>query len=185
MKEFYTIDISGLKRDLPLCRLNESLYIGAFVMFGDVELTRKSAEELLKLAPEYDVMITAESKGIPLLYEMARQAGANYYIVARKSPKLYMKDVISVDVDSITTSHRQTLYLDSKDVEAMRGKRVLVVDDVISTGESLAALETLINAAGGNVVARMAVLAEGDAIDREDITYLAPLPLFDTEGNPV
>ena len=185
MKEFYTIDISGLKRDLPLCRLNESLFIGAFVMFGDVELTKKSAEELLKLAPEYDVMITAESKGIPLLYEMARQSGSNYYIIARKSPKLYMKDVISVDVDSITTSHRQTLYLDSKDVEAMRGKRVLVVDDVISTGESLAALETLINTAGGNIVAKMAVLAEGDAIARKDITYLAPLPLFDNDGNPV
>ncbi len=185
MKEFYTIDIAGLKRDLQLCKLNESLYIGAFVMFGDVELTRKSAEALLKLAPEYDVMITAESKGIPLLYEMARQAGHNYYIIARKSPKLYMKDVISVDVDSITTSHRQTLYLDSKDVEAMKGKRVLVVDDVISTGESLAALEKLINTAGGKIVAKMAVLAEGDAIGREDITYLAPLPLFDTEGNPV
>ncbi len=185
MKEFYTIDIAGLKRDLQLCKLNESLYIGAFVMFGDVELTKKSAEALLKLAPEYDVMITAESKGIPLLYEMARQAGSNYYIIARKSPKLYMKDVISVEVDSITTSHRQTLYLDSKDVEAMRGKRVLVVDDVISTGESLKALEKLINAAGGNIVAKMAVLAEGDAIGRDDITYLAPLPLFDTEGNPI
>ena len=185
MKEFYTIDIAGIKRDLQLCKLNESLDIGAFVMFGDVELTKNSAEALLKLAPEYDVMITAESKGIPLLYEMARQAGHNYYIIARKSPKLYMKDIISVDVDSITTSHRQTLYLDSKDVEAMRGKRVLVVDDVISTGESLAALEKLINAAGGNIVAKMAVLAEGDAIDRKDITYLAPLPLFDTEGNPV
>lgn len=185
MKEFYTIDIAGLKRDLQLCKLNESLYIGAFVMFGDVELTKKSAEALLAKAPEYDVMITAESKGIPLLYEMARQAGHNYYVIARKSPKLYMKDVISVEVDSITTSHRQTLYLDSKDIEAMRGKRVLVVDDVISTGESLAALEKLINAAGGNIVAKMAVLAEGDAIGREDITYLAPLPLFDTEGNPI
>lgn len=185
MKEFYTIDIAGLKRDLQLCKLNESLYIGAFVMFGDVELTKKSAEALLAKAPEYDVMITAESKGIPLLYEMARQAGHNYYIIARKSPKLYMKDVISVEVDSITTSHRQTLYLDSKDIEAMRGKRVLVVDDVISTGESLAALEKLISAAGGNVVAKMAVLAEGDAIGREDITYLAPLPLFDTNGNPI
>ena len=185
MKEFYTIDIAGLKRDLQLCKLNESLYIGAFVMFGDVELTKKSAEALLDKAPEYDVMITAESKGIPLLYEMARQAGHNYYIIARKSPKLYMKDVISVEVDSITTSHRQTLYLDSKDIEAMRGKRVLVVDDVISTGESLAALEKLISAAGGNIVAKMAVLAEGDAIGREDITYLAPLPLFDTNGNPI
>ncbi len=185
MKEFYTIDIEGVKRDLPLCKLNESLYIGAFVMFGDVELTKKAAEGLLKRAPEYDVMITAESKGIPLLYEMARQAGSNYYIVARKAPKLYMKDVISVKVDSITTVNTQTLYLDSKDIEAMRGKRVLVVDDVISTGESLAALEKLIEAAGGNIVAKMAVLAEGDAIGREDITYLAPLPLFDTDGNPV
>ena len=185
MKEFYTIDIAGVKRDLTLCKLNEKLYIGAFVMFGDVEVTQKSAEALLKLAPEYDVMITAESKGIPLLYEMARQAGLNYYVVARKAPKLYMKDVIKVDVDSITTAKRQTLYLDAKDIEAIRGKRVLIVDDVISTGESLAALEHLVREAGGNIVAKMAVLAEGDAIDRKDITYLAPLPLFDTEGNPL
>ncbi|MBQ2696119.1 MAG: adenine phosphoribosyltransferase [Clostridia bacterium] len=185
MEKNYTIEIAGVKRDLPLCPLNENLYIAAFIMFGDVELTKKCAEALLKVAPAYDVLITAESKGIPLLYEMARQSGNNYYIVARKGPKLYMKNVISTQVDSITTDHVQTLCIGSAEAEAMRGKRVLIVDDVISTGESLAALETLINQVGGNIVGRMTVLAEGDAIARKDITYLAPLPLFDGEGNPI
>ena len=183
MDKNYTIEIAGIKRDLPLCKLNDNLYIAAFIMFGDVELTKKCAEALLAVAPEYDVLITAESKGIPLLYEMARQAGNNYYIVARKGPKLYMKDVITTQVDSITTDHVQTLCLGSDDAEAMRGKRVLVVDDVISTGESLAALETLINQVGGNIVGKMTVLAEGDAIERTDITYLAPLPLFNADGS--
>lgn len=185
MKTSYTIDIAGLKRDLTLCPLNENLYIGAFIMFGDVELTKHCAKELLAVAPEFDVMITAECKGIPLLYEMARQSGNNYYIVARKGPKLYMKDVISTEVDSITTDHVQTLCIGSDEAEAMRGKRVLVIDDVISTGESLLALEKLINTVGGNIVGRMTVLAEGDAIGRDDIQYLAPLPLFDGEGNPI
>ena len=185
MDKSYTIEIAGLKRDLPLCPLNENLYIAAFIMFGDVELTVKSAEALLKKAPEFDVLITAESKGIPLLYEMARQSGNNYYVVARKGPKLYMKDVISTNVDSITTAHRQTLCLGSAEAEAMKGKRILIVDDVISTGESLAALETLVEQVGGNIVGKMAVLAEGDAIERKDIIYLSPLPLFDGEGNPI
>ena len=185
MDKCYTIEIAGLKRDLPLCPLNEDLYIGAFVMFGDVELTVKAAEALLKKAPEFDVLITAESKGIPLLYEMARQSGNNYYIVARKGPKLYMKNIITTQVDSITTAHVQTLCIGSAEADAMRGKRVLVVDDVISTGESLVALETLINQVGGNIVGKMAVLAEGDAIGRDDITYLSPLPLFDKDGNPI
>lgn len=185
MDKNYTIDIAGIKRDLPLCKLNEDLYIGAFIMFGDVELTEHCAQKLLAVAPEYDVMITAESKGIPLLYEMAKQAGHNYYIVARKGPKLYMKNVVTTQVDSITTDHVQTLCIGSQEADAMRGKRVLVVDDVISTGESLAALEKLIESVGGNIVGRLAVLAEGDAIGREDIQYLAPLPLFDREGNPI
>ncbi|MBQ3225768.1 MAG: adenine phosphoribosyltransferase [Clostridia bacterium] len=185
MDKCYTIEIAGVKRDLPLCPLNEDLYIGAFVMFGDVELTVKAAAALLKKAPEFDVLITAESKGIPLLYEMARQSGNNYYIVARKGPKLYMKNIITTQVDSITTAHVQTLCIGSAEADAMRGKRVLVVDDVISTGESLVALETLINQVGGNIVGKMAVLAEGDAIGRDDITYLSPLPLFDKEGNPI
>ncbi len=183
MDRCYEINIAGVKRELPLCKVSDDFYIGAFVMFGDVEITTHSAKELLKRAPEFDVMITAESKGIPLLYEMARQAGHNYYIVARKGPKLYMKDVITVEVDSITTAHKQSLCIGAAEAEAMKGKKVLIIDDVISTGESLAALETLVTHVGGNIVGRMAVLAEGDAIGREDITYLAPLPVFHADGS--
>lgn len=185
MNKSYSMEIAGLKRDLPLCKLNDDLYIGAFIMFGDVELTENCAKELLKRVPEFDVMITAESKGIPLLYEMARQSGNNYYIVARKGPKLYMRDIVTTEVNSITTDHVQTLCIGGDEADAMRGKRVLVVDDVISTGESLLALESLINTVGGNIVAKATVLAEGDAIKRDDIIYLAPLPLFDGEGNPI
>ncbi len=181
----YRLKVAGLERDLPLCKVADDFYIAAFIMFGDVEITVNSARELLKKAPAFDVLITAESKGIPLLHEMARQAGKNYYIVARKGPKLYMRDVISTQVDSITTDHRQTLCIGGDEAEAMRGKRVLIVDDVISTGESLAALETLINQVGGNIVGRMAVLAEGDAIGREDIIYLAPLPVFHADGTEI
>ncbi len=184
MKTTYHINVAGVERDLPLCKLSDDLYIAAFIMFGDVEMTVKSAGELLKKAPEFDILVTAESKGIPLVHEMARQAGRNDYIVARKGPKLYMQNVITVDVNSITTAAKQILCIGSKEADMMKGKRVLIVDDVISTGESLASLEALVNQVGGNIVGRMAVLAEGDAIDRKDITYLAPLPLFDGEGNP-
>ena len=182
MKKSYTIKIAGIERNLPLCPLNEDLYIGAFVIFGDVELTCACARELLKMAPEHDVMITSESKGIPLIFEMARQSGVNNYIVARKMEKLYMSDVFSCEVNSITTAKKQTLYLDGKDAELMKGKRVLIVDDVISTGDSLRALEELIEHAGGNIVGRMAILAEGDAKDRDDIKYLEVLPLFHADG---
>ena len=183
MNSYYELNIAGIKRKLPLCKVNDKLYIAAFVMFGDVELTKVCAEELLKIAPEHDIMITAESKGIPLLYEMARQSGINNYLLARKGPKLYMQDIITVDVDSITTEKKQILCISGADAESMRGKRVLIVDDVISTGESLAALSKLVETAGGNIVGKMAVLAEGDAIERHDITCLAPLPLFDENGN--
>ena len=179
---FYKINIAGLCRDLPLCPLNEKMNIGAFVLFGDVELTEHCAAELCKIAPEHDIMITAESKGIPLVYAMTRIMGRNKYILARKAPKLYMRDVIKYDVDSITTAKRQTLYLDGNDADFMKGKRVLIVDDVISTGESLRALESIVTQAGGNIVGKMAVLAEGDAIERKDIIYLQKLPLFDAEG---
>ena len=174
--------IAGLERDLPLCRVNDQLYIGAFVIFGDVELTVACARELLKLAPEYDYMITAESKGIPLVYEMARQSGQNKYLLARKSAKLYMRDVFSVEVRSITTDHVQRLYLDGEDAALIHGKRILIVDDVISTGESVHAVEELVRRAGGEVVGCMAILAEGEASKRKDIRYLAPLPVFNPDG---
>ena len=185
MNMFYTLNVAGLQRQLPLCPLNDKLYIGAFIMFGDVELTVASARELLKIAPEHDVMITSECKGIPLLYEMARQAGENNYIVARKMQKLYMSDIFSCEVNSITTEKKQTLYLDGKDAECMRDKRVLIVDDVISTGDSLRAIEELVSRAGGYVVGKMAVLAEGDAKDRTDIQYLQVLPLFTSDGEAI
>jgi adenine phosphoribosyltransferase len=185
MKKSYTLKVAGLERELPLCPLNPELYIGAFVIFGDVELTCACARELLKIAPPHDVMITSESKGIPLIYEMARQAGENKYVVARKMQKLYMSDIFACEVNSITTAKKQTLYLDGKDAEFMRGKRVLIVDDVISTGDSLRAIEELVEHAGGNIVGKMAILAEGDAISRDDIKYLAPLPLFRADGTEI
>ena len=181
----YRMKVAGLERDLPLCPINENLYIGAFILFGDVELTERCAEELAKLAPEHDVLLTAESKGIPLGYEMARQRGGERYLLARKAPKLYMKEGFEVDVRSITTAKEQKLYLDKADADRMNGKRVLIVDDVISTGESLVALEKLVEAAGGIPVAKMTVLAEGDAQERTDIIYIEKLPLFDSEGNPI
>ena len=180
----YEIDICGLKRELPLCKVTDDLYIGAFVMFGDVELTVHCAAELLKKAPEYDYLLAPEAKSIPLLYEMARQSGAEKYFVARKGAKAYMSDVFEVNVKSITTMHMQKLVLDAADAEMIRGKRILILDDVISTGESLRASEELVNRAGGIVAGRMAVLAEGDAYDRDDIIVLGKLPLFNPDGTP-
>lgn len=178
----YHMNVAGLERDLPLCKVSDSLYIGAFVIFGDQELTVATARDLLKKAPEYDYLISAEAKGIPLVHEMARQHGDKKYMLARKGAKLYMSGVFDVKVNSITTAKEQRLYLDTADAELMKGKRILIVDDVISTGESLAALEALVNKAGGNIVGRMAILAEGDAQDRPDIIYLEKLPLFNPDG---
>ena len=173
----YTLKVAGLTRELPLCPVNEHLDIGAFIMFSDVELTIAAATELLKRAPDFDCLITAESKGIPLAYEMSRQSGKKY-LLARKSIKLYMHNPVEVSVKSITTAKVQTLYLDGDDLAYLKGKRVLLVDDVISTGESIHALEQLAEKAEAKVVGKMAVLAEGDAKDRDDIVYLEPLPLF-------
>lgn len=181
----YEIDIAGLTRELPLCPLNDELSIGAFVMFGDVELTVHCAAELLKIAPEYDYIIAPEAKAIPLAYEMARQSGENRYFVARKKAKAYMQGVFEVEVQSITTAGTQTLVIDQADADMIRGKRVIIVDDVISTGESLRAMEVLCEKAGADVVCKMAVLAEGDAAKRDDITVLAPLPLFTADGTPI
>ncbi len=173
----YKMTIAGLERELPLCPLNDKIDIAAFIMFSDVELTIACADELIKKCPECDVIITAESKGIPLAYEMARQL-CKPYIVARKSVKLYMTNPVSVAVKSITTANEQTLYLSEEKAELIKGKRVLIVDDVISTGESLIALEKLVTEAGGEITAKAAVLAEGDAADRDDIIFLEKLPLF-------
>ena len=178
----YHMNIAGLERDLPICRVNDSLYIAGFVIFGDQELTVACARELLKVAPEYDYLITAEAKGIPLAHEMARQTGASKYFLARKGPKLYMTGVFESTVKSITTANEQHLYLDTADAELIRGKRILIVDDVISTGESLSALEALVEKAGGIIAGKMAVLAEGDAQERQDLIYLEKLPLFHPDG---
>ncbi len=179
---FYHMRIAGLERDLPICPVNENLSIAGFVIFGDQELTVACARELLAKVPEYDYLITAEAKGIPLAHEMARQAGDAKYLLARKAPKLYMRDVFSVKVNSITTANQQQLYLDGADAALMKGKRILLVDDVISTGESISALEALVTKAGGEICGRAAILAEGDAQDRPDIVYLEKLPLFHPDG---
>ena len=182
---YYKMTIAGCERALPLCPISDELNIGAFVIFGDPELTTACAEALNARAPEHDVMITAESKGIPLICEMARLQGNKRYVLARKGAKLYMRNIFSAAVRSITTGHEQTLCLDGADAEYMCGKRVLIVDDVISTGESLRALEELVKKAGGNIVGRMTILAEGDATEREDLIYLEKLPLFNKAGEPI
>lgn len=178
----YSLKVAGLERELPICRVTDDLYIAAFVIFGDCELTEACATELLKKVPAYDYILTAESKGIPIAYEMAKQHGDKKWMLARKSVKLYMRDVVCVEVQSISTAASQKLYLDGNDAAMMKGKRILIVDDVISTGESLHALEQLVESTGGEIVGRMAILAEGEAQNRSDIAYLEKLPVFNAEG---
>ncbi len=182
----YTMEIAGLERQLPLCPVSEELYIAAFILFGDAELTTACARELLRRIPadSYDYMLTAEAKSIGLINEMARQSGAKTYFIARKGSKVYMRDPIHVSVRSITTLRQQDLFLGADDCEKIRGRRILIVDDVISTGESLHALEKLVEAAGGTVTGRAAVLAEGDALEMKGLTYLGRLPLFNADGTP-
>lgn len=176
-EKYYEMTVAGLKRQLPICRVNDNMSIAAFIMFSDVELTVKCAEELLKKCPEFDVIFTAEAKGIPLAYEMARQSGKTY-VVARKMSKLYMKEPIEIEVKSISTARSQKLFLDADEMASISGKRVLIVDDVISTGGSLYAMEEMVKKSSGNIVGKAAVLAEGVAADRSDIIYLEVLPLF-------
>lgn len=173
----YKMTIAGLERELELFPVNENLNIAAFIMFNDVEITEACAQELLKICPEHDVVVTAEAKGIPLCYEMARQ-GCRNYVIARKGIKVYMGAPLEVSVKSITTADEQKLYLSEDDVNFLDGKKVLIVDDVISTGKSLEALEKLIAQTGAEVVGKAAVLAEGYAKDRDDIIFLEELPLF-------
>ena len=177
MSEFYTMKIAGLERKLEMFPVSESLDIAAFIIFGDVELTITGCSELLKKVPEFDVILTPEAKSIPIAYEMSRQSGKPY-IVARKGVKVYMRNPLEVTVTSITTQKQQHLYLGETEVEQIKGKRVLVVDDVISTGESLMAVRELVKRAGATEAAACAFLAEGDAADRDDIIFLEKLPLF-------
>ena len=176
-QEVYSIEIAGVKRDLPICKVDDHMSIAAFVMFSDVEITVAAAKALLEKVPEFDIILTAESKGIPLAYEMSRQCGKKY-ILARKMSKLYMKNPFSVSVKSITTQRVQTLYLDESEAAEMKGKRILIVDDVVSTGGSLDAMEYLARHTEGEIVGKAFVLAEGDAKNRDDIIFLEPLPLF-------
>ncbi len=183
---FHTMHVAGLDRDLELFPVSDTLSIAAFILLGDAELTEACARELLLKAPAFDCLLTAEAKSIPLIHEMARQIGAPRYYVARKHMKVYLgRKAIATTVNSITTKGEQKLYLSEFDAAQIKGKRVLIVDDVISTGESLRALEELAVKAGAEVCGRMAVLAEGDAAKRQDIIYLEPLPLFQADGTPI
>lgn len=177
MDGYYKMKIAGCERSLKLCPVNENMSIAAFIMFGDVEVTEKAAAELLKRCPPHDIILTAEAKGIPLAYEMARQKKGRY-VVARKGIKLYMTEPVSVPVKTITTQNVQQLYLSGEDARQLKNRRVLIVDDVISTGEAVNALERLAEMAGGQIAAKACVLAEGDAAKRSDIIFLEPLPLF-------
>lgn len=179
----YKIQVAGVERELVLRPLNAEKMIAAFVIFGDVELTCACAKGLLEKAPAFDYMVAPEAKAIPLVHEMARQSGRNEYFLVRKAKKLYMNGYFEVEDRSITTEGKQMLYMDGADATKIKGKDILVVDDVISTGGSLIAVEDLVRQAGGNVVGRMAILAEGDAAKRDDIIVLGSLPLFDSKGN--
>lgn len=173
----YKMTIAGLERELPICKVNDHLDIAGFVIFGDVEMTVASASELLKKCPEFDFIVAPEAKAIPLAHEMARQSGKPYFI-CRKGAKLYMQSPVSVNVRSITTDKEQTLFMDSLEGEQLRGKRVVILDDVISTGESLLAVRKLLEQFDADIVAQAAILAEGDAAKRDDIIFLEELPLF-------
>ena len=174
----YTLHVAGLTRELLIIKLSYDLSIASFVILGDTEIVRKTAPMIAKKLPDVDFIVTAEAKGIPLAYEISKILNLNEYIVARKSVKAYMEEPIEVEVNSITTTNSQKLYLNNQDANKIKGKRVALIDDVISTGQSLKALERLVEKAGGNVVAKAAILAEGDAKDRKDIIFLEALPTF-------
>lgn len=182
MEKTFTLEVAGLVRELPIIQISETLCIASFVILGDTDIVKATAKSLVEKLPEIDVIVTAEAKGIPLVYEISRLLGMERYYVARKSIKAYMDKPVIDSVQSITTTKKQLLCLDGNDAEEIKGKRVAIIDDVISTGESLKALERIVESAGGIITARAAILAEGDAVDRDDIIFLKELPLFPVKG---
>ena len=174
----YCLKVAGLERQLPYVDINDEIAFASFVVISDTELVSAAGKQLAEKIGECDVIVTAEAKGIALSYEISRQLGHKGFVVARKSEKSYMRDILETSVKSITTVSQQHLYLDGSDIEKIRGRNVCLIDDVVSTGESLAALENLVNKAGAKVVARACILAEGNAADRDDIIFLEKLPLF-------
>ena len=177
--KYHTVDIEGFKADLPILTLPSGLGIAFFNLHGDNELTEHCAKKLAERLGDCEVIITAESKGLQLAHCTARELGQRYYAVARKSKKLYMQDGIEITIEaSITTGTPQKLYLSKHDVELIKGKKVAIVDDVVSTGASLSGLEALVEKAGGIIHKKAFVLAEADAADRTDVIYLATIPLF-------
>ncbi|WMJ79015.1 phosphoribosyltransferase family protein [Sedimentibacter sp. MB35-C1] len=178
MVNTYNIEVSGVKRELNIVQINDKLSIASFVILGDTEVVCAAAKDIVKKLPPVDYLVTAEAKGIPLTFEISRLLNMKKYIVVRKSVKPYMNEPIIDEVVSITTQKKQELVLDEKDAAEIKGKRVAIIDDVISTGESIAAIERLVNSVGGIVTAKAAILAEGDASKRDDIVFLEALPVF-------
>ncbi len=177
----YSIEVAGVKRELPVIQISDELSIASFVILGDTEIVCASAAEIVKRLPEVDVLVTAEAKGIPLVFEISRLFKMKKYIVARKSIKPYMNNPMVHEVVSITTQKKQLLVLEEQDALEIKGKRVAIIDDVISTGESLSAIERLVEAAGGKIAAKAAILAEGNAALRDDIIFLEALPIFENQ----
>ena len=178
MADFYKVDLNGYSHDLPILPIGD-IKICFFNLHGAQELTEHCGKELAKIADkDVEVVITAESKGLQLAHCVARELGHKLYAVARKSKKLYMQDGIEVAVQSITTAGEQRLYLSAHDTALIKGKKVAIVDDVVSTGASLLGLEALVEKAGGILHKKAFVLAEGDAANREDIVYLGVIPLL-------
>lgn len=179
----YKLNLLSLERNLPIIKIKKDLAIASFVILGDTELIQIAAKELIKKLDNVDVIVTAEAKGIPLAYEISKLLGMKEFIVARKSIKTYMNNPLIEDVQSITTKEKQFLCLDEVEAKKIKGKNIALIDDVISTGESLKTLESLVEKAGGNIKKRVAILAEGDASNREDIIFIQRLPLFRVEAD--
>ncbi len=179
MDKFYKVDLDGFTAELPILPLPSGVSICFFNLHGATDMTEHCGKKLATFAKDCEVVLTAESKGLQLAHVVSRELNMPYYAVARKSKKLYMQDGISVSYgSSITTGKNQEFYLSKHDIELIKGKKVAIVDDVVSTGESLKGLEDLVEKAGGVVTKKLFVLAEGKAKERKDICYIASIPII-------